>query len=80
MKFIEISDGVSIRKEEIICVERIDELRSKITTEYGSYESNFSYSTILSLLEMDNVEETMANISRGNQQSNNLFGGQHWAG
>lgn len=57
MKFIEISDGVSVRKEEIICVERLDGNKSKVKTEYGEYESNFSYNTILIILEKENMSK-----------------------
>ena len=77
MKFIEIADGISVRKEEIICVERMNEIQSRVTTEYGSYESNFSYSTILALLEMDNIEEKVAESPN---RTMNLFGNQHFAG
>lgn len=77
MKFIEISDGVSVRKEEIICVERMEETKSRVTTEYGIYDSNFPYQTILSLLEMENIEEK---VSKSALPSNNLYPYQFFAG
>lgn len=74
MKFIEVRDGLYIRKEEILAVEQ-KESGSTIFTEAMIFDSNFPCSTIVSLLEMDNIEEKVAN-----KPIDNLWGVQHWAG
>lgn len=59
MKFIEIREGLSVRKDEIISVEQLDGMTSRINTESQSFESNFPYTTILMLLEKDRIEESI---------------------
>lgn len=77
MKFIEISDGLSIRKDRIVSVKRDVDGSSIIKTDEGSYETNFSYSTILSLLEMEKIEEKVSSVG---PDTVNLWGAQHWRG
>ena len=57
MKFLEIADGISVKKEEITCVMRVDEYKCTVSTEYATYNSNFSYETMLKLLEMESTGE-----------------------
>ncbi len=61
MKFIAVSDGVSIKKSEIIMVERLLGGGTRVTTENTSTESIFPYETILAMLENDSIEETVQN-------------------
>lgn len=76
MRFIEIADGVSVKKCEVLCVMRLDEFRSKVVMEYGEYESNFSYGTMLKLLEMDNGGDD----DSGNSPTTNIYPRQFFAG
>lgn len=61
MKFISLNDGVSVKKSEIIMVERIDGGGTRITTASTSTESIFPYETILAMLENDMIEENISN-------------------
>lgn len=82
MKFIEIKKGFSVRKDEIIAVIEKSDGRSFVKTNEGSYESDFSYSTILQLLEMEKIEETIAANSRNSYAppAGDVFSGQYWRG
>lgn len=83
MKFLTVRDGVSVRKDEICCVERVTDKTCRIFTESTSYESDYSYESILALLEQDSIEEAMGkmmNVSRETLPNQNLWGSQHWAG
>lgn len=80
MKFIEIREGISVRKDEIVSVERQENGVSRITTENQSFESNFPYETILKILEMDGIEEKLVNRMNVVNDGTNLFSNQHWAG
>ena len=59
MKFISITPNISIRKDEIIAVERNEHGLSRVVLENGSYDSDFPYETILQLLEVPDIEEKM---------------------
>lgn len=59
MKFLSVSDGVSIKKSEIIMVSRLDGGGTRVTTSTSSVESIFPYETILSMLENDMIEENV---------------------
>ena len=81
MKFIEVKEGVCIKKDEIIMIERIDGNGTRITTESTSVESIFPYETILSLLENDAIEEQIKNkVTEVPRETFNMWGGQHFAG
>tara|TARA_R110000868_G_scaffold98057_3_gene269920 strand:+ start:697 stop:942 length:246 start_codon:yes stop_codon:yes gene_type:complete len=81
MKFIAVKDGVSVRKEEICCVERSQGNTCRVYTESTSYESEYSYESILMLLEQDTIEEAMSkSVSISRETSSNLWGNQHFAG
>ena len=57
MKFLAINDNTSVRKDEIIAVERNDSDLARVILENGSYDTNFPYETIMLLLEQPDIEE-----------------------
>jgi hypothetical protein len=50
MKFIEVTDGVSIRIDRIEKVERVDDLNSRITSGFDSYTMAMPYKTVLNII------------------------------
>ena len=62
MKYLEINDGVSVKKDEIILIEKIDDFSCNLTTESGIYECRFPYMTLLQILESD-VEDKKEDYS-----------------
>ena len=82
MNFIEVKPGTKLRKSEIICIEKIDDMTCKVYTEIGSYDSIYPYSTLAMLLEMGNIEEQISNPLPADKQPDrlNLYGTQYWAG
>lgn len=78
MKFISVSDGFSIRKSSIEAVVKTEDLKCEIRTEANVYKCGYPYSTMLSLLEMENIEENVSNnktdqllkVIASNQQRN----------
>ena len=75
MKFIEIKEGICVRKDDIIAIEALTPMSSRIILENITYDSNFSYYAIKQLLEMDNeIENKMSEPPAVN------FSGQHFAG
>lgn len=61
MKFLAISKDFSVRKDDIICVERGEEGGCKIHTLITTYDSSFPYESILQLIEMEKIEENISN-------------------
>lgn len=57
MKFLSITDNISVRKDEIVAVERNESDLDRVVLENVSYDTNFPYETILSLLEIPDIEE-----------------------
>lgn len=57
MKFIRIRDGISIRKCEIESVESIP-TGTRLRTAFNSFETPFSYESVLELLEKEGEDET----------------------
>ena len=57
MKFISINNDISVRKEEIIAVERTENGLARVVMENISYDTNFPYETILQILEIPDIEE-----------------------
>ena len=51
---------MSVRKDEIIAIERTEEGLCRVILENTSYNSEFPYESILQLLEMPNLEEKMS--------------------
>lgn len=87
MKFIQVREGLSVRKEDIESVEKINDLKSKIVTRFNEYEVNFPYKTILSILEMEGIEERMTENLQSSKTDillqkiiNNQPPGQYFAG
>lgn len=59
MKFLEVRDGVSVKVDKIVAVERGDtELTSKVVTPSGTFDSGFPYITLLSILEGEHEKES----------------------
>ena len=57
MTFIELQDGLSVKIDEIVAVQRMaDQFRCKVFTETQEFEAHFPYLTLLSLLEADKPE------------------------
>lgn len=79
MKFIEISPGININKKEIICVERINEMTCKVSTQIGVYDSVYPSWRILMLLETPDIEEQVVSPQTPVDRTN-LWGTQHFAG
>ncbi len=77
MKFISLADGISVKKADIIMVERLITGGCRVTTESTSTESIFPYETILALLENDVIEESFSSRGSPSQQSGSL---QFWRG
>ena len=69
MKFIQIRNGLSVRKSDIESVERVDVFKSKIITRFNEYEVGFPYDTILKFLEMEGVDEKAV----GTDETNDLL-------
>ena len=78
MKFIIVNDNVSVRKNEIISVERLENGNAKVVLNNFGYESNYPYGTFLQLLEIQNIEEKVSEqmtLPMAYQQPQ-----QYWAG
>lgn len=57
MKFIEISEGLSISIDDIKAVEKIEELRTRIHTNISSYETELPYQSLLDIIEQRKPQE-----------------------
>ena len=51
MKFIEIKEGICVRKDEVIALESLSTMTCRVILENTAYDSNFSYETIKKILE-----------------------------
>jgi len=52
MEYVEIKEGFSVKKKDIIAVEKIDEYQTNLYMNNGKiFGTNFPYMTILNLLE-----------------------------
>ena len=76
MKFLQINEGICVRKSDIVSVERLDGGGTRVWTASASYDCSFLYESILQLLEIDDIEETVRETS----PTVNLWGTQHWRG
>lgn len=62
MEFIEISDGVSVRRDQIIAITRMDDqFKTKLLVGTQILEANFPYLTLLSILEASEKPEQESN-------------------
>ena len=57
MKFIEVSDGVSINIDDIVVVSKKGEFTSEIQTQNNIYTANFPYRILLDILERERETE-----------------------
>ena len=80
MNFIEANNGINVRKESIVTVERIDDMSCKIVTSTGAYDCPYPSWRILMLLEQPDIENQIAELPQSPIDRTNLFGAQHWAG
>ena len=53
MKFIEVSEGLSIRIDEIEAISKREDMVSTVHTHHNSYDSTFPYEVLLSLIERE---------------------------
>lgn len=53
MTFIEISEGLCVRCDEIQVIEKFDDFHCKVVTEAGVFDANFPYSTLVAILEQN---------------------------
>lgn len=60
MRFLAITENISVRKDEIVAIERVESGLARVILENGSYDSNFPYETILQLLEIPDIEEKVS--------------------
>lgn len=74
MKFIQIKEGIIVRKKDIVSIERLEDGGSRVSTINASYDCPFFYESILQLLETEDIEEKTQDSNR------NLWQGQYFAG
>lgn len=85
MRYIEIQDGISLNISCIEGIEKIDENKCKIYTNYHTYLATFPYDTLLGMIKQDEIidkkkssEEIMKSTMQKVEQV--LGKSQHWAG
>lgn len=61
MKFIQIADGISVRKSNIEAIQKSSDLSSTVYTADNEFKSDLPYSTLIALLELD-AQENGQNI------------------
>lgn len=79
MNFLQVKDGISVRKSDIIAIERMEDGGTKVLTMNTMYECPFLYESILTLLEMEDLEEKVASNPQ-QQPFAGMWGTQHWRG
>lgn len=57
MKFLSVNPNLSVRKEEIIAVERNDAGLARIVLNNSSYDTDWPYETLLTMIEVPDIEE-----------------------
>lgn len=78
MKFLGVNSVVSVRKDEIIAIERTEEGFCRVVLNSTSYLSDFPYETILQMLEVPDIEEkTSESMTRAEAYHRPQ---QYWAG
>lgn len=65
MKFIQLVDGVSVKKDDISTVERLKNGKIKISTATSSFYSELPYEHVMKLLEMNQAYEWQGQYFRG---------------
>ena len=79
MKFLEISEGLSINIDEIEAIRKVDDFTCKVFLNFNEYTANFPYMTLLALLDTMR-EEKSTNQEILNKLDAVLGKAQHWAG
>jgi len=64
MKFIEISDGISIRKSDIEAIKKREDMFSVVYTKNREYEASFPYIMLLQLLETTSDSDMSAKVDQ----------------
>ena len=77
MKFLELQEGLSINKEEVEAIDKIDDFNTRIYLNSTKIEVRFPYVTLLQLLQMDN---TIQSSQRENKVNAFLDTAGHFAG
>lgn len=80
MKFIQVNNDTNVRKEDIIAIERIDDMTCKVITNIGAFESMYPSWRVLQLLEQPDIEENLSPLPEQTPNRVNLWGNQHFAG
>lgn len=62
MKFLSINENVTVRKDEIIAIERDSIGLARVVLQNGIYDTNFLYETILQVLQIPDIEEKTSEI------------------
>lgn len=57
MKFLSVNPNLSVRKEEIVAVERNDSGLGRIVLNSFSYDTDWPYETLLTMIEIPDIEE-----------------------
>lgn len=79
MTFLQVKDGVSVRKSDIIAIERMENGGTRVLTMNTMYECPFLYESILTLLETEDIEERVV-APQTQQPFAGMWGTQHWRG
>lgn len=58
MSFLQVKDGLSVRKSAIEAIERTDDMKCKIHTASNCYESIYPYTTMVIMLGEDKDTKT----------------------
>lgn len=61
MKYLSITENRSVKKDEILSVERSESGLARVELLTGFYDTNFPYETILQMLEIPDIEEKVKN-------------------
>lgn len=78
MKFIQIKDGVCVRKSAIESIERLETGGTKVFTNSAVYECPFVYEAIRQLLEIEDIEEQVQ--VKAPPAGEGSWGSQFWRG
>lgn len=58
MKFLDITPTLSVKLDEIVAVEAVDEFHCRVLTESQAFEANFPFKTMIGILEGALTAET----------------------
>ena len=80
MKFIQLKEGIFVRKSDIVAVEELEEGGSRVLTLNTAYDTPWMAESILQLLEIEDVEERVKSEAELKPMTVGLFQGQYFAG